>query len=271
MRDLKTVAGILGVCILILVAISLLIPTTMAYGIIQNTTPTSTIERIGQGSIVYLDEKYDISGVTGWTDQLAWYGEYVDAPNSDIAPYIITLPGRTHTSKTSQYYFVVDSAIFKNRLGKWFQYYNSERERNGNLLAFDVHYQRPVRFNETNTPGTISYDITNEATIVVSPEPYILEDVKVADYLIARGDKMNISVEENTNAWLFGRLDSLYDYHSINGSIDIQKEYFSGMEPGSYKLILQICENKSSGQKIIHVPRKSRLVAGDYVKVIKID
>ena len=37
------------------------------------------------------------------------------------------------------------------------------------------------------------------------------------------------------------------------------------------KLILQICENKSSGQKIIHVPRKSRLVAGDYVKVIKID
>jgi hypothetical protein len=239
MRDLKIIVGGIVICILVLVAINLLIPTASAYGIIQNTTEVPNIQRVEQGSIVYLNETYDISGVTGWSTQLAWYGEYVDEPNPDITPFLVDIPGKTHTAKTSQYYYLIDNTTFKPRLGKWFQYYGTEEKERGNLVAFDVHYQRPVHFNQTNIPGIISYNITNEASAVKPTPAFILEEVKVSNYLIARGDKLNITVNKSTNAWLFGRLDSIYDYHSLNGSIDIQKEYFGGMEPGSYMLILQ--------------------------------
>lgn len=239
MRDLKWIAGLLTLCVLILLAVSFFIPTASAYGITQNFTDTSYIERITQGSTVYLNETYDISGATGWATQLAWYGKYAESPDSDIAPVLITLPSRAHTSEKSQYYYTIDNDTFSKYPGRWFQYYKDDSGEHGNLEAFYVELYKPFRLNQTDINGTISYNITSNVSVQKIIKPYILEEVKVSDYLIARGDNFNLSVNKSTHAWLFGRLNYLYDYKSSNDSIFIGKDFINRLEPGSYTLLLQ--------------------------------
>jgi len=239
MRDLKWIAGLFTACFLLLILISVfIIPPASAYGITQNITVINTTPRIEQGSVVYIDEMYDISGVTGWSNKIAWYGKYATEPNYDITPVIVTLPGRTHSTTTSQYYYTISNGTFSPYPGRWFQYYNDE-DQHGNLEAFYVELYRPYHLNETNMSGVISYEIFDNSTTLVSPKPYILAEVNISDYLIARGDKFNLTVDQLTHAWLFGRIDYLYDYQSFNGTIDVEKEFIETLEPGSYTLLLQ--------------------------------
>jgi len=239
MRDLKWILGLLGICLLILAVMTFFFPSVSAFGITQNITDVSNIIRINQGSTVYLNETYDISGVTGWATQLAWYGEYIDFPNSDIAPVLITLPGKAHTAKESQYYFTINNDTVGRYPGKWFQYYKDDDGEHGNLEAFKVVRNKPFYLNQTNVSGIVSYNITSNVNIQKIIKPYILEEVKVSDHLIARGDNFNITTNGSTHAWLFGRLNYLYDHKSINGTINIEKKFLEGVEPGSYTLLLQ--------------------------------
>ena len=239
MRDLKWIFGLLTICVLILLTMSIFVPPASAYVITQNLTNTPTTERIMQGSTVYLNETYDISGTTGWATQIAWYGKYAEFPNSDITPILITLPDKTHTSTSSQYYFSIDNDTFGKYPGRWFQYYGEGSEEHGNLDAFYVEFYKPYTINETGINGMLSYNVTSNTTVQKPIKPYILEEVRVSDYLIARGDAFNINVNESAHAWLFGRLDYLYDYKSINNSVSIDKSFISRLEPGSYTLLLQ--------------------------------
>jgi len=232
MRDLKTIILILLLCAAGLV---LLMPHSEAY------------ERITQGSIVYINETYDISGVTGWAESLAWYGQYADVPDESVVPVVISLPGKTHTSEKSQYYYKINNYTFFEMPGKWFQYYGNNTasdETNGNLLAFKVERDVPVKFNETNVTGVISYEIIdNTSEVEKLPEP-LLPEKHIADYLIARGDGLQfnttgIGSTGLVNVWLFGRVDNIYDYHSVKSVIDINKSYIQKLETGTYSILLQ--------------------------------
>lgn len=199
--------------------------------------------RITQGSIVYLNETYDISGVTGWADKIAWYGAYAVYPDPSISPQVITLPGLTHTSATSQYYYYIDPAIFTKYPGDWFQYYGTSQtapEPNANLLAFRVEFSRPVVFNATNQSGVISYNVLNNVTTVNQPvKPFILPTKMVSDYIVARGDDLNVTVNQSTHVWIFGRVDGVYDRATVNNSVDFQRDVIQSLEPGAYKILMQ--------------------------------
>jgi hypothetical protein len=199
-------------------------------------TPVFAYERITQGSTVYVGEHYDVAGATGWCTQIAYYGRYVDDP-TDMSPVqIYDLPGLTHTSKESQYYYWIDPAKFGQYPGMWYQYYGniSGDESHGNLEVFYVDTVKPFWINDT------AYTTPPSNVTVVNMTPQLpLPDKHIADYLIARGDVFNISVDQNTNAWLFGRINGLYNYQSSGGEIIINESLVRGFEPGSYTVLLQ--------------------------------
>lgn len=205
-------------------------------------SPADAYERITQGSDVYINETYDISGATGWAESIAWYGRYADYPDESVIPYVVNLPGKTHTSERSQYYYTIANYTFYTMPGKWFQYYGNgtaSDETHGNLLVFNVVREIPVKFNETNTTGIISYEIIDNTTPVVIPVEPLLPEKHVADYLVARGDSLNFNVTNISSVWIFGRVDGLYDYHSVKDRVDITTKSIEKMEPGSYSLLLQ--------------------------------
>jgi hypothetical protein len=199
--------------------------------------------RITQGSTVYLDEVYDISSVTGWdssgSQYLAWYGGF--SPDAGVSPFLLELPPKRLVGEPSQYRYLIGSSVFGSRLGEWHQYYpafSNVTERHGNTLAFIVEKTRPIVLTATNVTGVVSYVVGGNDTVIVVPDK-ILPEVRVADYLLARGDDFGIPVYSTTNAWLFGRVDKLYNYRSVNSSVELRKDLISVMEPGDYTLILQ--------------------------------
>ena len=202
--------------------------------------PVSGYDRIAQGSTVYIGETYDISGTTGWAEQIAWYGESGRYSSDSTPIQILNLPNQAHTAQASQYYYTISNDVFGDHLGGWYQYYGAETgDEHGNLLAFYVEKTRPIKITSTNTTtGMISYIVCGNDTYVKTPDN-ILPEVRVADYLLARGDDFDIPVYNTTNAWLFGRISGLYNYRSVNNSVELRKDLILGMETGDYTLVLQ--------------------------------
>ncbi len=231
------------IVLLLMAMIGLICPPAHAYPVnITDQNISEGYERITQGSIVYLDETYDISGVTGWATSIAWYGTFAEVPDESVTIQTVELPNLAHTSSKSQYYFTIDNATFGKRLGHWFQYYSGtsdDEEEHGNLEAFYVYGYRPVRVNQTNVTGVISYNTTGNETVVEIEPPAILPEMPVSDYLVARG--CNLSVPSNTSIriWLFGRINGLYGRESINDTVNVGESLVSTMEPGSYKMMIQ--------------------------------
>jgi len=212
-------------------------------------SPVIAAGRIAQGSTVYLGEVYDVSSVTGWdssgSQYLAWYGGL--SPDNGVAPFLLELPPKRLVGEPSQYRYTIDPATFGSRLGEWHQYYpafSNVTERHGNTLAFIVEKTRPIVLTATNTTGVVSYVVGGNDTIIVVPDK-ILPDMRVADYLLARGDDFGIPVYSTTNAWLFGRVDGLYNYRSVNSSVELRKDLIAVMEPGDYTLVLQTPTSES--------------------------
>jgi len=223
--------------------IALICPAASASNTANLTNNVSEgYERITQGSVVYLDETYDISGVTGWADSIAWYGKYATDPEDDITPYAIKLPGLWRTAEKSQYYYTIDNVTFGDKTGWWFQFYGTKRvdgEEHGNLRAFYVYGKRPIRTNQTNTTGVISYNTTGNETLVKDIAPFILPEKPVSDYLVARGCNLTIPANTTMRIWIFGRVNGLYGMEDVDGNVTVADKLVRTLEPGSYKLLMQ--------------------------------
>jgi hypothetical protein len=202
-------------------------------------TPTLAADRISQGDIIYLNETIDISGVTGWASTLGYYGGYFE--DTDIDPiYEIKLPGKIkNINYPSQYNFYIDPVIFGNKTGNWYQWYG-DSESHGNNLAFVVRYG-----NRTLSTGNMTNEtfLTGESerenslrNIIPPPVP----TRTIADYLIAKGDDLEIKVSETSRVWIFGSgKDGLYNLRSWNGSVYIDNSSIEKLPVGTYKILIQ--------------------------------
>jgi len=206
------------------------LPTPKTTIVVQPTNLTSPsvepIKRIVQGETVYIGDTYDISGVVGWASYLAWYNSY--DPEPGVTPWTLQLPN----TKKGYYMFYIDPSVFSDKLGDWYQYYGNY-ESAGNLRAFRVApaSERPIFYMNVTENKTPFENIT-------VPKPW-LPIRHIADYLIARGDSFNITVNSPTTMWLFGTNTGIYDTKSFNGTIQINESVMSSLEPGRYKLLLQ--------------------------------
>jgi hypothetical protein len=256
MRDLNYILILLGLCLLSLVVIDYasaagdyIIEPTPVPIFVPSTASTNeeyqarnyTIHRISQGDTVYMGDHIDISGVVAGNKALVWFtaGE----PDPSEQPYVMPLP----KTKAGYYDFYIDPAVFSKMTGNWYKW-NGYYESNGNTHAFYVVSQmRNVTLTFSN--GTMldngEYVSGNYTEAVVPKEPD-LPAKHVSDYLIAKGDRFNISVDTETHIWLFGRVDQIVDYRSMNGTIDLGRDLTSGFEPGSYKMLMQTVGNRSN-------------------------
>jgi hypothetical protein len=203
---------------------------------INTTAPNGSVPYfVQQGDTVYLEDTVDISGIMAGVLNLAYYGGW-DEESGD--QYLIGLPQR----KSGYYRFYIDPEIFRTRLGKWYKW-NGYLERQANNLAFVVAEKR----TKTNLSENITLQNPNQTPAVLPGIP-LLPDQHIADYLIARGDSMSIPATNNTKAWIFGSVDSLYDHHAVNGTIDLKDEILDKLSPGAYTLMLHTRDINSNGE-----------------------
>ena len=161
---------------------------------------SAEIYRVNQTDTVFQGEYADISGVTSWTNQLAYFGggDYIGNPTKII-----------DTSK-NRYQFYIDPAIFE--VGKYYKW-DGTPEPNSSSLAFVV--KTGVR------DWGISTIVTRKVTPVptIDPEDLVHVVPKDTHILIARGDTglleftpdRSISGGGQADAylWLFGTGQSL--------------------------------------------------------------
>jgi hypothetical protein len=66
----------------------------------------------------------------------------------------------------------------------------------------------------------------------------------VADYLIARGDPLNLTFTVNkSTCWIFGRLDGIYDRPVVNQSVYFNATEMKYFEPGTYTIMFHSVGN----------------------------
>ena len=256
MRDFKAILLLLAICLFILVAVEyasavgdyITEPTPVPV-FIPSTASTNdeyqsrnyTIHRISQGDKVYVGDHIDISGVVAGNKALVWF--VAQEPDPAEIPYVMPLP----TTKAGYYDFYIDPTTFSQMPGHWYKW-NGYYERSGNTQAFYVVVS-PRTTTTTYPNGTMIETtgyLSGNYTEAVAPKTPALPVKHVADYLIAKGDSFNISVGSDTHIWLFGRIDQLVDYRSVNGSVDIGNDITAGFEPGTYKLLMQTIRNNSN-------------------------
>jgi hypothetical protein len=219
MRDIKFIIGLIILAVLSLAVIYYIIPPADAY------------YRIEQGGVVYLNDTVDISGVAAGIENLAYYGGFDEESGTQ---FLLDVP----YTKKGLYNYYIDPTIYSGRLGKWYKW-NGAYESNGNTLAFVVVAHRKPILNQTENESYIN----PEQVPAVLPKTPLLPTRHVSDYLIARGNGFSIPVNGKTNVWIFGSRDSLLDYQSFNGSVDITPDAINTLSPGLYKVLLQTREN----------------------------
>jgi hypothetical protein len=223
-----------------------------AFGIIQNTTALDINPRIEQGTVVYINDTIDISGVVPPYPYLAYWDGY-DLYDTN-ATYIIDLP----TESSAYYNFTIDPAIFSNRLGKWYKY-DGTFEQSANNIAFIVEPQilknSTMRY-ENGTLINLSVSVASNTSMlnqVLPPAPPV-PPKKISDYLVARGDSWNMTFNQTTNIWLFGNTDMLMDVESVNNTVDISNDILQDFQPGDYKLIVQTMGNGTNDFTVKYNP-----------------
>jgi hypothetical protein len=256
MRDLRIILLLITASLLMLVVIGyvnaasdyiteptpvpVFIPSTASTND-QYQNRTYPIHRISQGDTVYMGDHIDISGVVAGNKALVWFR--AGDPDPSEIPYVMPLP----TTKAGYYDFYINPDTFMQMTGNWFKW-NGYYESNGNTHAFYV-VSRARNTTLTYPNGTMietTEYLSGNYTEAKLPVEYPLPVKHVADYLIARGDRFNITVENETRIWLFGRVDQLAGYRSVGGSVDLGADLLSGFEPGSYKMLMQTIGNRSN-------------------------
>ena len=218
-------------------------PTTIATTIKPTPLPTP-IPFIYQGDSVYINDTIDISGTVPPYPDLAYWNGY-DMYDSN-ASYIYQIPNK----KSAYYNFWLDPSVFSTRTGKWYKYDpDIDFEKNGNNLAFVVYPQSykntTMRYSNGSLFNMTQYLTGNytEENTPISPPVSIKH---ISDYVVATGDPFSISINETTRLWLFGRVDSILSYQSINSThLNMTSDALDGFEPGSYTLAMQTVGNIS--------------------------
>jgi hypothetical protein len=192
--------------------------------------PISAYDRISQGDIVYVGETVDISGVTGWSDTLVYWGGFYSL---DEPAYKLSLPAKIRMGNgSSQYRFYIDPEIFSDRIGNWYSWYGTE-ESHGNNIAFRVEYgERKI---DNDTILNITIDRQPQEQLIPPPVP----TREVARYLVARGDNLTIDVSNPSRIYIFGDKDGIYNLRSINNSVYINESLIQNLRVGDYILLIQ--------------------------------
>lgn len=207
-------------------------------------TPLIPIPHIDQGDTVYVNDTIDISGVCSDVTQIAWYGKYSDAysPGSDTPTLIVDLP----QTSMGYYKFYLDPATFLAHPGMWYKYYGSNTadayhyQRAGNLQAFNVvaRFRNISKTTNANTTTTTQYESGEYAPVVIL-NPNYLPDVHVSDYLVAKGDSLDIKTDVDSKVWIFGRVDGIYNRNTTNNSTHYTIDEIESLEVGTYKVLIQ--------------------------------
>ena len=230
--------GELGIAVILCLALLSLIvavnaETTGSYVIIDSPVyPYHAPYRIAeQGQIVYINDTIDISG-QGWGEGVAWYGKYdeFDKPQYiyKFTPY-----------KRDVINFYLDPTIFSGKSGMWYQYYGELIERRGNLQAFEVSesYRNTTLTFSNGTIIESSFEQSGDISEAIPQKPYILPEIKVADYLVAIGDPFSIN---SSRVWMFGRVDG---YYAHLGNFTIKE--IQQLETGPYKIVIHDAGNNT--------------------------
>jgi hypothetical protein len=218
--------------------------------IMMNSTAPNTTNipyYVQQGSTVYLGDTVDISGIMAGVFNMAYYGGYDEESGEQ---FLLDTPNR----KIGYYRYYIDPAIFGSRLGKWYKW-NGYVERQANNLIFVVAETRP----KTNLSENSTLQNPNQTPIVLPKVP-LLPDQHIADYLIARGDSMDIPATNQTKAWIFGSHDSVYDFMAVNGTIQLKDDILDKLSPGTYQLLLQTRQENATGDFTVRYNQNTSMI-----------
>lgn len=183
-------------------------------------TSVSAYKSISQGENVYLNETVDISQVMGWGYGIAYYGNSGDAPTYIIEPKNV-------------YTLYIDPKIFSSRTGTWYQWEgNISSSSKGYDVAFVVIGRERNIINTTN----ISIDLENVSSVGVH---YEVPSKHIADYLVARGDPLDIKLMRTANVWIFGENDMICNKRTVGGYARFNREEINSLVPGTYSLLIQ--------------------------------
>lgn len=263
-RDLKSIIILLVVCLILFFLIvgyasgidtSTPTPTPTMKSTSAQPSNTSITRQIYQGSVnnpavVYWGETIDMTAVSGW------YGKVMRVPGYELVDV---------SSFTRKIY--IDPAIFPE--GMWYQW-APYSERNANTIAFRVQATRPSPppgpdvINQTVVPDE---NQTASATHPTRPN-YVLPERKVlegetlpVDIVVAKGDGVNFTsslIGNSTKAWIFGRIDGIYDYSCPNASLQLNVSQINDLEAGTYRILL-INKGDMSVPKLVYNTSKQQV------------
>ena len=197
--------------------------------------PYNNNTRITQGQCVEIGGVYDVSGVIGFTTLLdynafAYYTRYEDAydpSNNASVSYIHKMPN----NRIGYYQFFVDPAIFKTRLGYWYQY-TGQYERAANKRAFYVSDKCILDVNKT-----VFVDIDSKPILI---NPKVIEPRHVNDILLSNDDPLFLNMSGKYRVWVFGTTKSILAKDIIiKDNLVLDNELTSDLTPDTYTLGLQ--------------------------------
>ena len=183
-------------------------------------TSVSAYESIRQGGNVYLNETVDISGNLGWGYGFAYYGSSGNIPTYTIEP------------KNSRAFFI-DPKIFGSRTGSWYQWEGNITNNKGYDVAFNVMNR------ERNIVDTSNLSIDLENISSSTGIHYAVPAKHVADYVVARGDPLNIKLMRTANVWVFGNNDMICNKRTVGGYARFSIAEINTLVPDTYTLMVQ--------------------------------
>lgn len=241
MRDLKFVALLIVFAVLLLMVLHYFfgvaaaadateIPDAIIAPLSSNTTHIIEVHQGAPDSpeIIYWGETVDLTYIEGW------YGLVQRVPGGEVVD----------VSQFSHRILVAPSVF---PAGKWYQWSPEGTRGSGNNVAFEVR---------TGTRPADTYYVSNTTTgavIEIKREPVEnlpLPSRRVADYLVAIGDHLNItnlnSTPYNTTAmvWIFDNATSgstgdwMYPRFA-NMSLNISSDEIERLGPGQYVVVVQ--------------------------------
>jgi hypothetical protein len=172
---------------------------------------------INQGDVVYWGENVSVERVIGWYNTIAYW-------NATQIPGVVP-PNTIISLKHPNRLFIDPNQYPVGNYYKW----SGMWERAGNNLAFIVK-KRPA-LNKTSESPPLTSAPTTWLTVKTRPT---LEARHVADYLIARGDPLNIPINA-TNVWGFSNRN--FFYKNLQGTLTLSATESAALGEDTYTLL----------------------------------
>jgi len=178
-----------------------------------NGTPGSRVITVYQMDNVYYGDVCDLRLVEGW------FGKLIHKDSGRI----VDISSYTHR-------IYIDPPTFLP--GEWDQYSDFDfDEEQGNTVAFYVIPElRPaLNLSELEEP---------EHAVILTPYIQPVEPRHVADFLVAHGDTLNVTVSKGT-VWIFGKTEGYYDIPTVNDTFFLNVSQIEYLTPGNYKMLVE--------------------------------